>query len=273
MNNQCFRYSDHLPVTMSIGGLKFGSWNVLFQKWLIMNSGPKGDGHITKYFNQLATMDKTTRKTGILLTIYDLLKVQNISVLGLQEFDPSYLDDLKQLLYHLGNYEIVLPSDLNGYDKANENTLTSKDSNDLQIVIYHRAVIIHNVQKSHMEYYVNSSDGSKKIAKRIMNLSLSDADNVVEFRFINTHVLFMQMKQLVTYINNIKKPSTQKELYVIVVGDMNQTERPNDLQGIPKDGTLTVYNGHDRMENLKYTHINTQGDYVMYDHIWWNIIK
>lgn len=77
------------------------------------------------------------------------------------------------------------------------------------------------------------------------------------------------MKQLVTYINNIKKPSTQKELYIIDVGDMNQEERPNDIKGILKDGTLTVYNGYDRMENLKYTHINTKGDYVVYDQIWW----
>ena len=263
-----FKYSDHLPTITTIDGLKFCTWNVLFQKWLSMNIGPKGDGHIAKYFNQLATMDPETRNSGILLTIYDLLKLEKIDVLALQEFDPANLNTLRQFLQHLGNYNLVLPSDLNGYDNVSEEELTSKNSNDLQIVIYCKDTIKHNVGKSHMTYYMNKKDNSKKISKRIMNLSLS-TEFSTEFRFVNTHVLFMEINQLATYLNNIKKPDNQKNLDIIIAGDMNQVDKPNNLNGLSVDHNIVVYN-NDKLE-LKYTHIDTKGNYVFYDHIW-NIV-
>lgn len=240
-----------------------------------MNIGTKNDGHIGKFFSKLAIMTPDTRSFGILLTIYDLLVLQKLDVLALQEFDPTNLEKLKQMLYHLGNYELILPEDLTGYVKVQEDELHSQGTNDLQLVIYCKDTIKHNIAKSHLEYFVHSETGIKKISKRIMNLSFSgEIDSITEFRFINTHVLYLEMKQLVKYVNSIKKPDSQKKLNIIIAGDMNQEERPDTFTGTILNYFFphTVTYTGSKVENIKYTHIDTKGSCVRYDHIWHTII-
>lgn len=245
-----------------------GTWNVLFEKWLRMNIGPNGDGHIAKYFNHLATMDSNNRKNGILSTICELLKF--VDILALQEFDGVHLNELNNELKKLGNFEIIMPNMINGFDTDQETALTAKGNNDLQLVIYNATKLKHNVASSHLEYYHNK-DTSKKISKRIMNISFLVSNT--EFRFVNTHVQFMAINQLTTYIDNIKKGSPKKyNLPIIVVGDMNQDDRPTNLFGSPNDPNLLVYTDTNVFEQLPYTHIDTQGKFVTYDHIWYKEI-
>jgi len=271
-----FTFSDHLPVKRMIGGITATSWNVLFEKWRKMNIGEKGDGHIGTYFPSLAKMDPVKRKMCILLTISDMLLSSDI--IGLQEFDPAYLDDLMTVLYHDGRFEVVVPKDINGSDAKAEDALTAKGSNDLQIVIYNKRKLRHNVDKSHMTYYLHK-DGTTKINKRIMNLSFSTIDEV-EIRFVNTHVLFGEIGQLAKYVGNIRKPASQKTpLLIIVVGDMNQVGVPvisQDVQGVPgllgspTDPSFLVCVERNRFEkDINYTHRNTDGHLVVYDHIWY----
>ncbi|AYV77050.1 MAG: hypothetical protein Barrevirus9_19 [Barrevirus sp.] len=270
--NDPFKYSDHLPTITIIKGLRFGTWNVLYQKWLKMNI----DGHIGKFFSNLVTMVPDMRSFGIIFTIYDLLVLQKLDVLALQEFDLTNLEKLKQMLVHLGNYELILPEDLTGYVKVQEDELHSQGNNDLQLVIYCKDTIKHNTEVSHLEYFVHSETGTKKISKRIMNLSFSakEIDSVSEFRFINTHVLFLEIRQLIKYVNAVKKPDNQKELNIIIAGDMNQEERPDTFIGLLLNYSFpfTVTYTGSKVENIGYTHIDTKGSYVQYDHIWHIII-
>lgn len=270
--NNPFKYSDHLPAMKKFiinnQILCISTWNVLFEKWLQMNIGPNGDGHIAKYFNHLTTMDFNNRKNGILSTICELLKF--VDVLALQEFDGTHLNELNQELKKLGNFQIILPSMINGFDNDQETALTAKGSNDLQLVIYNATKLKHNLASSHLEYYRNK-DASKKINKRIMNISFSVSN--MEFRFINTHVQFMAIDQLTTYIGNIKKGLQQQyNLPIIVVGDMNQENRSNNFFGSPNDPNLLVYTKTNVFEQLPYTHIDTKGNLVTYDHIWYREI-
>ena len=261
-----FTYSDHLAVKGIVRNIPVANWNVLFEKWMKMNIGPNGDGHIGKYFPDLATMDPNRRKLGILLSISDMML--SVDVLGLQEFDPAYLEDLITVLTHDGRFDVVVPKGINGCDAKAEDALLAKGSNDLQIVIYNKHKIRHNADK----VYYNHKDGTAKINKRIMNLSFSTPDGT-EFRFINTHVLFGEVDQLVRYVKGIRKPADQKTpLLIIVVGDMNQESRPTDLRGLKgsPDEHLLVYTDRNTFaEGINYTHRNTEGKPVVYDHIWY----
>jgi hypothetical protein len=262
-----FCFSDHLAVKGYVNNISVASWNTLFEKWRLMNIGPKGDGHIGNYFPELAKIDPNRRKLCILLSISDIMS--SVDILGLQEFDPAYLDDLRTVLYHDGRFEVVLPKEINGSDAKAEDALLAKGSNDLQIVIYNKRKLRHNDNKSHMTYYIK--DGSAKINKRIMNLSFSTPDGI-EFRFVNTHVLFGEVDQLVNYVKGIRKPADRKTPFlIIIVGDMNQESRPTDLRGLkgsPDEHFLVCTERNKFTENINYTHRNTDGKLVVYDHIW-----
>jgi hypothetical protein len=332
-NPALFKYSDHLPIikTINIEGhpIKVASFNVLYFPWLLTNINSAQNvkdytGHIGKYYPQLFTHPTWTNHQGQPITIYDteermlsknegireiirnLFKIHKVDILGIQEFDPSEIDYLKQLLRDPSvSYEIIIPSDSNGYNQIEEDKITNQppyilsihlkefkfSKNDLQIVIYNPRKVTHNQTKSHLLYYNSwkttpTGDCLQKLnqikpTKRIMNISFSIGAGMrlmkdQEFRFINTHVQFCDQQTLVDYVKNIKKPQDyiqqNKPYYIIIVGDINATQKiDKDYIGGPNDPELLMY-VNNKLINLPFSHIDTKGTPELYDYIW-HVIK
>jgi len=289
-NPHIFTCSDHLPVIreISINGqnIRFGSWNTLYQKWLINNA--RSDQHIGKYFPHLATMSQNVREGYILTIIKNLFEKHDVHIMGLQELNPNEINKLKSALHPFGILCIV-PQDLQQWKTKEETNLSSNGNNDLQVVLYNSRKFTYDLNKSHMTYYhvwnVNktqpqcnityppescfTSTQQEKINKRIMNISFSI--NNKEFRFINTHVIYGGTRELIDYVNSIKIPQNYSGQYdIVVVGDMNV---PNLDFGA---GTLTDNGLHvlvgTQLFNSSYSHIDTDGNQIILDHIW-NFIK
>lgn len=213
----CFKFSDHMPVfkTININNypINVASYNVLFDKWLTYNihsSLNKNDfgGHITKYFKHLANMDTTLRRYGVIFTIFELFRHYKVDVIGIQEFNPVFINDLN-IIPDIG---IIKPSDINGYNSNEEINLLNSGSNDWQIVIYNKHKLTLG-NGSHLSYYYEKplkfdpygiTKRLPKINKRIMNIDFLINDTQETFRFINTHVLFNAIDDLVTYVKGIK---------------------------------------------------------------------
>ncbi|QKF94087.1 endonuclease/exonuclease/phosphatase superfamily protein [Fadolivirus algeromassiliense] len=264
MKQECFKYSDHLPIikTITIENIPFNiaSYNVLFQKEIDMNTHKNivlqdYQGYLGTNFKYLTQMPPTVRINGIMKTIYDLFRVYNIDILGLQEFNINDLQQLKNTLYKVcctvDDLGYIIPSDISTYytcTKNDENILTQKGLNDIQIVVYRKSRLRYNPSLSKLTYYYTTTNGKKynKINRRILDISFSIIELLKynrddEFRFINTHVFENQTFVLSQYIYNIKKPTfyTCKPYYIVVVGDMETEVRPVIL-GTAKDTTTIL---------------------------------
>lgn len=260
-NNECFSYSDHLPVVrkIKIDGIdvKFASFNVLYQDYLNKQKGP--GQHISTYYHHLTNMKISDRQKGIIDIIENLFDKHNIDILGLQEFDNTLKNNITLPFVNYIDLQYIP-----GFGKNPTNKLSiTDDTTDWQAVFYNNKKIDFNQPKSHLTYYYEK--GNIKINKRIVNISFSlknNPDN--EFRFINTHTQFNDWQRLTDYVNNIKKPKNYKKpYYIIVVGDMNTTDNLVNLY----DTELPEMYVQNKLVKLSYSHVDTKGNPVLYDHI------
>ncbi len=276
-----FLFSDHLPVYTSIGifgeKINVGTYNVLFQKWLDNNIHSNNlvndhQGHIGKCFGHLAKISKHERIMGVFKTINDLLTNQNLHILGLQELDPNFIMDLPD------DYKLIVPNKtMSGYKINEENILLNAERNDIQAIIYNSKKLECNLSGIHLKYY--TENGKPKINKRIINIPFKLKHNnkvSEEFRFINTHVQWEKSdpskgenyvsSELETYVKGINKPKGYKKQTVIIVGDMNSVNIP---LGVDNHELSNTYLG----SQIKYSHIDTKCNLVLYDRIWTKVVQ
>lgn len=249
---QCFKYSNHLPIikNLTIENIPFvvASFNVLFQRNITDNTHIKKiqqdyKGYFGVNFKYLALMPEQVRIDGIMKTIYDLFRLYNVDILGLQEFNINDLPQLRSTLYKIcctvDDLDYIIPNEISNYyscTKNDEDTLTKAGLNDLQIVVYRKSKLRYNNKMSKVTYYQNRDKNGivyNKINRRILDISFSIKELLPynrdqEFRFINTHVYQNQTYVLDQYIYDIPKPTfyTCKQYYVVVVGDMETEKRP-----------------------------------------------
>jgi len=260
-----FLFSDHAPVrkTIKIGptSLTVASWNVLFEKWLTMNIHSKNretgqtieqGGHIGKYYPHIATAIPYERNAEVQIQTLKLLKYSNLDLMGIQEFDNNELSNVKKMVGD--DYTIITAEDLKGYLETVEAERAVKGNNDQQLIIYNNKTLKADLKQSEVIYY-----GADKPNKRILSVLFESIKDGTIFRFENTHVEYGKMNVLVEHVEKLDQTP------LIVVGDMNQAEVPPQFE---TDNNWQVLTPSIEIAKERYTHINTSGQQVVFDHIW-----
>lgn len=245
--------------------------NVLFDKWLKMNVDSvnrqtkeviaKG-GHIGTYFPHLVSMLPANRTYANVKEIDNTTKTHHVDIFGIQEFDANDVLSLLERLNNGGesnaNFSSIEPKDLNGFSKNAEDERTAKGNNDLQVIIYNHDKLEVDHTKSKVVYYA-----ADKPNKRILSVVFRTIKEGIFFRFDNTHVEFGKIQTLIDHSDSTG------DLPLIVVGDMNQTEVPAGFDSLPP----IVIDESGEISKADYTHINTKGEKVVFDHIWTKNVK
>lgn len=266
-NPNLFKYSDHLPVISDVNiseiapsgvpvgvkNIRCATFNVLYQDYLEGFTHSKRTGvtdylgHIGKYYPQLTKLNEQQRMTGIFDIIAKLMdpNKHHVDILGLQEFSPKWMNALKQYLQNFNFISYITPKDLNPNDTGA----------DWQIILYNNAKMTHTIQNSRIKYY--NENNKPKPNKRILDIQFITKNDNILFRFINTHVQYNDLKTLNDHVYTM--PLDKMDMYVIIVGDINEYNPP-------RENTFVLIN--DKLVNLKYNHINTEGKPILMDFVW-----
>ncbi|ARF11403.1 hypothetical protein Klosneuvirus_1_260 [Klosneuvirus KNV1] len=228
----------------------------------IMKFDPKKydyGGHIGKYYYHLTDnhinltsdfgkgihvygqMAVSQRMRLVLDTIIKLIINFNVDILGLQEFDKNYKNQLKNDIRKYG-YDTI---------ECLYQNQTEQTKKDYQIIVYNTNKI--NIFKSECKnLYEHNQKGTQEVIFNIINTP-------IQFMFINTHVNFNGNTLLNHELYQLK---TNQKLSIIVVGDMNIHDNPS--YPIPNDQMVFI----DTMYRALYSHIDTNGQPKVYDYIW-----